>query len=77
MILKIDNSAKEYFLRKKVLSNMKIIEENEDCFMVSTTITFHDEILHLVKYWIPYIQIVSPNDLALKLNTILNAYLNK
>ena len=77
VILKIDNSAKEYFLRKKVLSNMKMLEENEDYFMVSTNIAFDDEILHLVKYWIPYIQIVSPNDLVLKLNTILNAYLNK
>jgi predicted DNA-binding transcriptional regulator YafY len=76
VVLKINNSAKEYFLRKKVLSNMKIIEENEESFIISTKISFDDEILNLVKYWIPYIQIISPNELAVKLNDILNTYLN-
>lgn len=77
VILKIDNRAKEYFLRKKALANMQIVEENEEYFIVSTKIAFDDELLHLVKYWIPYIEIVSPIDLAQKLNTILNAYLDK
>jgi predicted DNA-binding transcriptional regulator YafY len=77
VILKIDNGAKEYFLRKKALANMQILEENEKYFIVSTKIAFDDELLHLVKYWIPYIEIVSPIDLAQKLNTILNAYLDK
>ena len=77
VILKIDNEAKEYFLRKKALANMQILEENEKYFIVSTKIAFDDEILHLVKYWIPFIEIVSPIDLAQKLNTILNAYLDK
>lgn len=76
VILKIDNQSKEYFLRKRVLSNMKIIEENEEYFIVSTKIAFDDEILHLVKYWIPYIQIVSPYSLAQKLNEILNKYIS-
>ena len=76
VILKIDNQAKEYFLRKRVLSNMKIVEENKEYFVVSTKIAFDDEILHLVKYWIPYIQIVSPDCLAEKLNEILNNYLS-
>ena len=53
VILKIDNQAKEYFLRKKVLSNIKMLEENEEYFIVSTKIAFDDEILNLVKYWIP------------------------
>jgi predicted DNA-binding transcriptional regulator YafY len=76
VILKIDNQAKEYFLRKRILSNMKIVEENEEYFVVSTKIAFDDEILNLVKYWIPYIQIVSPDCLAQKLNEILKTYLS-
>ena len=75
--LKIDNSAKDYFLRKKVLSNMKIIEETTEYFIVSTKISFDDEIINLVKYWIPYIEIISPNDLAEKLNNILNSYIKR
>ena len=75
--LKIDNSAKEYFLRKKVLSNMQIVKENDEYFIVSTKISFDDEIINLVKYWIPYIEIISPNDLAEKLNNILNNYIKR
>lgn len=75
--LKIDNSAKEYFLRKKILSNMKILEETTEYFIVSTKISFDDEIINLVKYWIPYIEIISPNDLAEKLNNILNNYIKR
>ena len=48
--LKIDNNAKEYFLRKKILANMKIIEETSEYFIVSTKIAFDDEIINLVKY---------------------------
>ena len=75
--LKIDNNAKEYFLRKKILANMKIIEETSEYFIVSTKVAFDDEIINLVKYWIPYIEIISPNDLAKKLNDILNSYIKR
>lgn len=77
VVLEVQNSAKEYFLRKKVLSNMKIIEENKEYFVVSTNVSFDDEILNIVKYWIPYIKIISPINLSLKLEKILNNYLKK
>ena len=75
--LQVNNSAKDYFLRKKILLNMEIIEENEEYFVVSTKIAFDDEILNIVKYWIPYIKIISPIELNEKLNEILSAYINK
>ena len=73
--LKIDNRAKEYFLRKRVLSNMITVEENEEYFIVSTKIAFDDELINIVKYWIPYIQIISPSELIKKMNNILNNYI--
>lgn len=75
VILKIDNQAKEYFLRKPTLSNMTILEKHEDYFIVSTKVAFDDEILHLVKYWIPYIQIIAPKELTQKLHNMLTQYL--
>ncbi|TLS72530.1 WYL domain-containing protein [Aliarcobacter thereius] len=75
--LKIDNSAKEYFLRKKVLQNMKMIENKDEYFIVSTNIAFDDEILNIVKYWLPYIQIIKPLELQNKLEDILKNYLKK
>lgn len=75
--LQIDNSAKEYFLRKKVLSNMKIIDQTNEYFIVSTNVAFDDEILNIVKQWIPYIRIVSPFELQNKLQDTLKNYLLK
>ena len=75
--LKIQNSAKEYFLRKKVLSNMKIIDNTDEYFVVSTNVSFDDEILNIVKQWIPYMEIVKPIELQEKLEDILKKYLTK
>ena len=75
--LKIQNSAKEYFLRKKILSNMKIIDNTNEYFVVSTNVSFDNEILNLVKQWIPYIEIIKPIELQEKLEDILKIYLKK
>lgn len=73
--LKIDNVAKEYFFRKEVLPNQKMIEQNADRFIISTKVSYDDEILKLVKYWIPYIKIVEPEYLKEKLNRVLEKYI--
>lgn len=73
--LQIDNKAKEYFTRKEILPNQKIIEKNEDNFIVCTKVSYDDEILKLVKYWIPYIKIVEPKYLKDKINDTLKEYL--
>lgn len=74
--LQINNKAKEYFLRKEILPNKKIIEQNAEYFIISTNASYDDEILRLVKYWIPYIKIVSPQYLQEKLSVILKDYLS-
>ncbi|RYA24556.1 transcriptional regulator, partial [Malaciobacter halophilus] len=51
LILQIDNKAKDYFQRKKVLSNQKILDQNDSYMTISTSISFDDEILKIVKYW--------------------------
>ncbi|WP_375724111.1 WYL domain-containing protein [Arcobacter sp. KX21116] len=75
--LQIDNVAKEYFERKSILTNQKIIEESDDYFSVLTYISYDDEILKFVKYWIPYVKILKPLYLKEKLNNILQEYILK
>lgn len=75
VVLEIDSNAKKYFLRKEILPNKKIIEENEQCLIISTKISYDDEILNIVKHWIPCIKIISPAYLQEKLNNILYEYL--
>jgi predicted DNA-binding transcriptional regulator YafY len=77
VILKIDNSAKEYFLRKEILPNKKLLEQNDEYFTISTIVSYDDEILRVVKSWLPYIKIVSPQYLQMKLNDTLIAYINQ
>ncbi|WP_455423561.1 hypothetical protein [Arcobacter lacus] len=64
-------------MRKKVLSNMKIIDQTNEYFIVSTNVAFDDEILNIVKQWIPYIRIVFPFELQNKLQDTLKNYLLK
>jgi len=73
--LQVDNEAKEYFTRKEILPNQKLIEENEDNFIICTKVSYDDEILKLVKYWIPYIKIVKPEYLKKKLDIVLKEYI--
>jgi predicted DNA-binding transcriptional regulator YafY len=67
--------AKDYFLRKDILPNMKILEQKENSFTISTKVSYDDEILKVVKYWIPYIKIISPLYLQEKFTNILKDYL--
>lgn len=73
--LQIDNEAIEYFNRKEVLINKTIIEQNVEYTIVSTKVSYDDEILKVVKYWIPFIKIVEPQYLQDKLSNILINYL--
>lgn len=75
--LQIDNVAKEYFTRKEILLNQKIIEQNNEYFIISTKVSYDDEILKIVKHWIPYIKILEPSYLSDKLNKTLLDFLIK
>lgn len=75
VILEIKQEAMEYFLRKETLPNKKILEQTPSSLILSTNVSYDDEILRIVKYWIPYIKIQSPSYLQEKLSTILQEYL--
>ncbi len=76
LILEVKNEAKEYFLRKKTFANMQILEYHKEYFLVKASFNFDDEVLAFVRYWIPYIKIVSPKHLQDKLKSALREYLN-
>ena len=77
VVLEINNTAKEYFFRKDTLPNKQILEQKENYFTVSTKVSYDDEILRVVKYWMPYIKIVFPLYLREKFNNILEDYLKE
>jgi len=72
--LKIDKKAKEYFLRRDLLPHQKIIEQNDN-LIVTTRVSYEDEILKIVRYWMPHIKILEPISLQEKLEDSLKQYL--
>lgn len=73
--LEIKSEAISYFKRKKFLPNFKIISEDEDKIVLSTEVAYDDEILRVVKYWLPFIKIKEPEYLRVKFARLLEEYL--
>ena len=73
--LEIKSEAISYFKRKKFLPNFKIISEDEDKIVLSTEVAYDDEILRVVKYWLPFIKIKEPEYLRVKFEKLLRDYL--
>lgn len=75
VILEIKNEAKEYFKRKDVFPKYNIISQNNNSFTISTEVAYDDEVLSIVKYWLPYIKIISPIELREKFTKLLKEYI--
>ncbi|HED6586716.1 helix-turn-helix transcriptional regulator [Campylobacter coli] len=74
-IVKLDKKAKEYFFRKNILNNFELIDEDEQSYTLKVYFSYDDELLNVVKQWIPYIKIEKPFELKEKLDSILKDYL--
>ena len=78
VILKVDAYCSQFFKRRKIMAYQKTLEEHEDgSLLISTQMTFEDEVLQLVRAMIPHISIVSPLALQEKLDNSLKLYLAK
>ena len=77
VILEIDIKISEYFLRRKLLPYQTVIKQDTQKLTLSAKISYDEEILKLVRYWIPHVKIISPTYLQEKLNEELMQYLNQ
>jgi predicted DNA-binding transcriptional regulator YafY len=75
VILEIDTNVSEYFLRRELLPNQTILKNTKDKLILQTKVSYDDEILKVVKYWIPHIKIIEPEYMQEKLEKELNLYL--
>lgn len=75
VLVKIDAFASEYFLKRKILKNQKLLAKETDGIILETKISYEDEFLMLVQHWIPHIQILEPTYLHKKLIQRLQNYL--
>ena len=76
VVLKIDSSVAHYFQRRALLPNQQIDKTLEDgSLIVSSRIAHDHQILPLIRYWLPNVQVISPDELRHSLLQGLREYL--
>ena len=77
VVLKVDSSVAQYFKRRDLLPNQQIDKTLEDgSLIVSSRIAHDHQILPLIRYWLPNVQVISPNELRHTLFQGLRDYLS-
>lgn len=76
IVLKVDASIAPYFQRRQLVPEQQIDKTMEDgSLIVSTRIGHDSQILPIIRYWIPHVRIISPDDLRQNLIQILSEYI--
>jgi predicted DNA-binding transcriptional regulator YafY len=78
VVLKVARHAADYFRRRKLIGGQKIEKELEDGgLIVSGLIAHPNQILPIVRYWLPSIHVISPEGMQAELESQLRAYLGQ
>lgn len=76
VVLKVSVEIAGYFKRRKLIANQVIEKELEDGgLIISARIGHTNQVLPIVRYWIPHIRIISPESLQTELEEQLQGYL--
>lgn len=76
VVLKVAAEIAGYFKRRKLIANQVIEKELEDGGLIlSARIGHANQVLPIVRYWIPHIRIISPESLQAELEAQLQGYL--
>lgn len=77
VVLTVTSTAAIYFRRRKLVAQQIIEKELENGgLIVSGKFAHPDQILPIVRYWIPHVRIVSPDDWQGEMERQIRAYLN-
>jgi predicted DNA-binding transcriptional regulator YafY len=78
IVLKISWEIAGYFKRRKLIANQIIEKELEDGgLIVSTKVVHANQVIPIVRYWIPHISIISPDALQTELEKELRNYIER
>ena len=75
VVLEIDEKVKEYFIRRELLPHQCILKNTKN-LIISTKVSYEEEILKVVRQWIPHIKIIEPIALNNKLMKGLKDYID-
>lgn len=78
VIVEVKKDQAKYFKLKKFFPTQKILNEDEDGKLtISYTVTSENEILGLVKQWIPYMKVIQPKSLVDQMEQATRIYYNE
>jgi predicted DNA-binding transcriptional regulator YafY len=76
IVLKIAKDVAAYFKRRKLIANQIIEKELEDGgLIISAKVGHSNQVLPIVRYWIPHIRIISPDGLQAEMESEIGLYL--
>lgn len=76
IVLKISKDVAAYFKRRKLVANQVIEKELEDGgLIISARVGHSNQVIPVVRYWIPHIRIISPEGLQSEMENELQKYL--
>lgn len=76
VVLTIDQTVASHFQQRQLLPEQQIIKRLDDGgLLLSSRITHNTQLLPLVRYWLPHIKIVNPEELQQELEAELKNYL--
>ncbi|TXG99624.1 MAG: WYL domain-containing protein [Rhodocyclaceae bacterium] len=76
IVLKIDQEVAGYFKRRKLIANQVIEKELEDGgLIISAKVGHPNQVVPIVRYWIPHIRIISPEGLQAEMEAEISTYL--
>lgn len=76
VVIRVSAFASAFFLRRNLLPNQSLLHKLESGELLLSCKDVNElDILPIVQYWIPYLTIVSPNELQIRMLEKLNNYL--
>ena len=76
VIIKVNAQVARYFTQRALLPNQEIIRHIENGELLISCKNIHEmEIIPTVQYWLPFLTIVSPNDLQERMIAKLKDYM--
>ncbi len=77
VVLKVGRDVASYFKRRRLIANQVIEKELEDGgLIVSAKVGHPNQIVPIVRYWIPHVRIISPEALQFEMESGLSDYLD-
>ncbi len=76
IILKINQEVAGYFKRRKLIANQVIEKELEDGgLIISAKVGHLNQVVPIVRYWIPHMRIISPEGLQAEMELEISSYI--